>query len=61
MLFRIVFHHTPKHGSWLNIVEIEINAMGTECTKRRFGSSEEPDSNVKVREKSRNRHRANIK
>jgi hypothetical protein len=29
------FHPTPKHGSWLNMAEIEISVMGTECLNRR--------------------------
>jgi hypothetical protein len=30
--------YTPKHASWLNIAEIEINVMDIICTKRRIGS-----------------------
>lgn len=29
-------HHTPKHGSWLNIAEIEISVMEKQCTDRRI-------------------------
>lgn len=29
------FHPTPKHGSWLNMAEIEISVMGTECLNKR--------------------------
>ena len=36
ILNRIEFHHTPKHASWLNVAEIEINVMDTECTGRRI-------------------------
>ena len=32
----IEFHPTPKHASWLNIAEIEINVMDIECTGRRI-------------------------
>jgi hypothetical protein len=32
ILNRIEFHYTPKHTSWLNITEIEINVMDIECT-----------------------------
>ncbi|MCK4476428.1 MAG: IS630 family transposase, partial [Methanophagales archaeon] len=31
---------TPKHGSWLNAAEIEINVMDIECTDRRIGDLE---------------------
>lgn len=38
---RIEFHHTPKHGSWLNIAECELSAMTSQCIKnRRFESIE---------------------
>ncbi len=61
MLSRIEFHYTPKHASWLNIAEIEINAMDIECTKRRFNSHRELKKNVKAWEKRRNKGRAKIK
>jgi hypothetical protein len=34
---KIEFHHTPKHGSWLNAVEIEFAALGKQCLDRRIG------------------------
>ncbi|WP_231950738.1 IS630 family transposase [Legionella spiritensis] len=38
---KIEFHHTPKHGSWLNIAECELSAMTSQCiNNRRFGSIE---------------------
>jgi hypothetical protein len=36
ILNKIEFHYTPKHASWLNIAEIEINVMDIECTGRRI-------------------------
>lgn len=33
---RLEIHHTPKHGSWLNIVEIELSAMTKQCLGRRI-------------------------
>jgi len=36
---RLEIHHTPKHGSWLNIAEIELSALGNQClAKRRISS-----------------------
>lgn len=32
---RIEFHHTPKHGSWLNIAENELSSLTRQCTSRR--------------------------
>ncbi len=37
LLSKIKFHYTPKHASWLNVAEIEINVMDIECTGRRIG------------------------
>ncbi len=36
ILRRTYYHYTPKHASWLNVAEIEINVMDIECTGRRF-------------------------
>jgi len=41
ILSKIEFHRTPKHASWLNAAEIEINVRDIECTgERRIGSKE---------------------
>ena len=32
---RLEFHHTPKHASWLNMVEIEFSALSRACLKGR--------------------------
>jgi hypothetical protein len=32
------FHFTPKHASWLNMVEIELSAFARQCADQRFGS-----------------------
>lgn len=33
---RLEIHHTPKHGSWLNIAEIELGALTLQCLDRRI-------------------------
>jgi hypothetical protein len=35
---RLEIHYTPKHGSWLNIAEIELSAMTKQCLGRRIPS-----------------------
>ena len=35
---RLEIHYTPKHGSWINIAEIELNAMSRQCLARRIES-----------------------
>jgi predicted AAA+ superfamily ATPase len=37
---RFEFVHTPKHGSWLNIAEIELNVLWGQCLKRRIDDIE---------------------
>jgi hypothetical protein len=34
---RLEVHHTPRHGSWLNVAEIELSALSAQCLDRRFG------------------------
>jgi DDE superfamily endonuclease len=36
VLRRLEFHHTPKHASWFNMVEIEIGVLRTQCLNRRI-------------------------
>jgi len=33
---KLDIHYTPKHGSWLNIAEIELNALTRQCRRRRI-------------------------
>jgi hypothetical protein len=40
LLRKIEFVYTPKHASWLNVAEIEIGVMDTECTGRRIKDKE---------------------
>jgi len=38
LISKVEFYNTPKHASWLNIAEIEINIMDTQCTGRRIAN-----------------------
>jgi hypothetical protein len=38
---RLEWHYTPRHGSWLNMAEIEFAALSKQCLGRRIGSREE--------------------
>ena len=40
ILRRLEFHHTPKHASWLNMVEIEIGVLRSQCLNRRIDSQD---------------------
>ena len=37
---RLEIHHTPKHGSWLNVAEIELSAFTRQCLNRRLPTEE---------------------
>lgn len=42
LMRKLEIHHTPKHGSWLDIAEIELSALTNQClSKRRIGSIDE--------------------
>lgn len=60
ILDRITFHYTPKHGSWLNMAEIEINIMDKECLDRRIGTEEELKCQLKQWTKQRNKAKKKI-
>ena len=45
---RFEIHYTPKHGSWLNMAEIEIGLLARTCLDRRIGSEEEFRKEVKA-------------
>jgi hypothetical protein len=40
ILRKLEFHYTPKHGSWLNIAEIELSVFSRQCLDRRIGDEE---------------------
>ena len=60
ILEKIEFHYTPKHASWLNAAEIEINVMDIECTDRRIGDMETLTHEVDAWTKRRNEHENKI-
>lgn len=37
---KLEMHYTPKHGSWLNMAEIELSVLARQCLKRRLASEE---------------------
>ena len=41
ILRKLEFHFTPKHGSWLNMAEIEISILSRQCLKQRLVSLEQ--------------------
>jgi hypothetical protein len=51
---RLVFHYTPKHGSWLNMAEIELSVLSQQCLDRRIPDQETVAQEVAVWEQRRN-------
>jgi hypothetical protein len=60
ILERVKFIHTPKHGSWLNMAEIEINIMDRQCTGGRIASKEILESELMSWSNDRNEKQRNI-
>ena len=57
---RLGFHYTPKHGSWLNMVEIEFSVLSRQCLNRRIPSREELSREVAAWETRRNESKATV-
>jgi hypothetical protein len=57
---RFEFVHTPKHGNWLNMAEIEINVMVRQCLNRRIADIKTVRSEVAAWQASRNQIKAKI-
>lgn len=61
LLKRLEIHHTPKHGSWLNIAEIELSALTRQCLNdRRIGDLETVRFETKEWEKTRNSNQISV-
>jgi len=54
ILDRFEFVFTPKHGSWLDMAEIELNVLNNQCLGRRIDSVDKVRDEVEAWEKSRN-------
>jgi len=60
MLRRLEFHYTPKHASWLNMVEIEIGVLRSQCLDRRIATKARLIAEVAAWERHRNASGARI-
>jgi DDE superfamily endonuclease len=54
LIGRLEVHHTPKHGSWLNMAETELSVLGGQCLDRRIGEKDELRVEVAAWEQRRN-------
>ena len=60
ILRKLEFHYTPKHGSWLNMAEIEFSVMSRQCLAGRIPSRDKLRSALSPWEKRRNREHATV-
>lgn len=57
---RLELHHTPKHGSWLDIAEIELSAFTKECLGRRIGTIDAMQDEAKAWYQDRNHRQKGV-
>jgi hypothetical protein len=57
---KLEIHHTPKHGSWLNMAEIELSVLNRQCMTDYFETREHLAENIAAWERSRNENKTNI-
>jgi hypothetical protein len=58
---RFEIHYTPKHGSWLNMAELEISVMSRQCLARRIPSIEKMASEVQAWVTQRNNRKSTVR
>jgi len=60
ILRKINFHYTPKHGSWLNLAEIEFSILQRQCLDRRLGDESTLKQEITSWEERRNEQKTTI-
>lgn len=60
ILSKLEFHYTPKHGSWLNMVELEFSVLSRQCLERRIPSITQLRQETEAWEEQRNQNRATV-
>lgn len=58
---KLDFHYTPKHASWLNMAEIEISVLMSQCLSRRIATIDTIEHEIAVWQKDRNQNNVKIK
>ena len=58
---RLEWHYTPRHGSWLNMAEIELAALTKQCLARRIGAAAELEREVSAWEEERNERQVGVR
>ena len=57
---RFEVHYTPKHGSWLDMAEIELGILGRQCLSRRIDNIESLRQETEAWKKSRDETKAKV-
>jgi len=57
---RLEFHYTPKHGSWLNMAEMEFSVLSRQCLQQRIATPEELVGEIAAWEQERNEARTTL-
>jgi len=57
---KLEWHYTPKHGSWLNMAEIELSVLQRQCLGRRIATMEEMDREVQAWREERNEREVKV-
>lgn len=57
---KLEFHYTPKHGSWLNMAEIELSVLQRQCLNRRLPDQATLKAEIAAWEQQRNEEKATI-
>jgi len=60
LTLKLEFHYTPKHGSWLNMVEVELAVLARECLDRRLPDLDTVQREVAAWERQRNQQGATV-
>jgi hypothetical protein len=60
LLKKLEFHYTPKHGSWLNMAEIELSILSRQCLDRRISDEATLRREITAYEDTRNAAKATI-
>lgn len=60
ILKRLEFHYTPKHGSWLDMAEIELSILMSQCLDRRIEDQQTLKNEIAAWEKQRNADSAKV-
>ena len=60
ILNKLEFHYTPKHGSWLNMAEIELSILSRQCLNSRIPTQEIIKEEIAAWEKVRNQEKATV-